>query len=70
MARSQPGPRGQLARAREPGDVADLGDEHRPEQRADPGDLLDRGVAGISSQPVGDQPGEGVDLEVQHLDHP
>jgi hypothetical protein len=69
MARGQPGPRGQLPRTSEAGDVADLGDEHRP-QRANPGDLLDRGVAGISSQPVGDQPGEGVDLEVQHLDHP
>src|SRR3954467_1057537 len=70
MARSQPGPRGQLPRAREAGDVADLGDEHRPEQRPDHRDLLDRAIAGISAQPVGDQPAEGVDLEVQQLDPP
>jgi hypothetical protein len=54
----------------EAADVADLGDEHRPEQRPDTGDLLDRPVAGIRAQPPGDQPGEGVDLEVQRGDQP
>jgi hypothetical protein len=49
----------------EAGDVADLGDEHRPEQRPDTGDLLDRPVALVGAQPPGDQSGEGVDLEVQ-----
>ena len=63
--RGQPGPRRQLLRRAETGDVADLGDEHRPEQRPDTGDLLDRGVAGIGAESSGDQPGEGVDLEVQ-----
>jgi hypothetical protein len=41
-----------------------------PRVAANPGDLLDSGVAGISAQPGGDQPGEGVDLEIQHLDQP
>jgi hypothetical protein len=47
-----------------PGDVTDLGDEHRAQQRPDAGNGLNRDVAGISAQPPGDQPGEGVDLEV------
>jgi len=32
--------------------------------------VLDGGVAGVRAQPAGDQPGEGVDLEVQVLDQP
>ena len=31
----------------EAGDVADLGDEHRGQHRPDPGDLLDRAIAGV-----------------------
>ena len=34
----QPGPAGQLRGAGEPGDVTDLGDEHRAQDRPDPGD--------------------------------
>jgi hypothetical protein len=30
-------------------DVADLGDEHRGQHRPDPGDLLNRAVAGVSA---------------------
>jgi hypothetical protein len=68
--RGQPGPGGQLLGSVEAGDVADLGDEHRGQDRPDPRDLLDGLVAGIGAQPAGDQPGEGVDLEVQRGDHP
>jgi hypothetical protein len=46
MGRGQPGPGGQLFGAAEAGDIADLGDEHRREDRPDPGNLLDREVAG------------------------
>ena len=51
-------------------DVADLGDEHRGQHRPDPGDGLDRAVAGVGAQPAGDQLGEQLDLEVQRGDHP
>jgi hypothetical protein len=70
VARGQPGPAGQLGGSAEATDVADLSDEHRPEQRPDTRDLLDRPVARIGAQPAGDQPGEGVDLEVQAGDQP
>jgi hypothetical protein len=66
----QPGPRRQLLRAAEAGDVPDLGDEHRREDRADPRQQLDGAVSGVGAQPSGDQPGEGVDLEVQRGDQP
>jgi hypothetical protein len=70
MFRGQPGPGGQLLGSTEAGDVADLGDEHRGQDRPDPRDLLDRLVAGIGAQPPADQPGVQVDLEVQRGDHP
>ena len=38
----EPGPAGQLCGGTEPGDVADLGNEHRGQHRPDPGDLLQR----------------------------
>ena len=68
--RGQPGPGGQLLRAAEAGDVADLGDEHRGQHRPHPGDLLDRAIAGVGAQPAGDELGVQVDLEVQRGDHP
>jgi len=70
VARGQPGPAGQLRGAGEPGDVTDLGDEHRREHRADPGNGLDRGVAGIGAQSPGDEVGEQPDLELEVLDQP
>jgi hypothetical protein len=70
VSRSQPRPAGQLRGPAEATDVADLGDEHRPEQRSDTRDLLDRPVAQIGAQPAADQPGEGVDLEIQAGDQP
>ena len=42
-----------LDTAFERGDVADLGDEHRGQDRPDPRDLLDGLVAGIGAQPAG-----------------
>ena len=65
-----PAQRGQLRGSVEAGDVADLGDEHRGQDRPDPGDGLDRQVAGIGAQPAGDQLGEQLDLEVQRGDQP
>jgi hypothetical protein len=41
-----------------------------PSSGPTPGNLLNRGVAGIAAQSLGDQPTEGVDLEVQRGDHP
>ena len=70
MFRGQPGPRRQLLRSLEAGDVADLGDEHRTQQWAHTGDLLDGLVAGIGAQPATDELGVQVDLEVQRGDHP
>ena len=55
MLGGQPGPAGQLRRPGRTGDVTDLGDEHRGQDRADPGDLLDRGVAGVV-RPAGPGP--------------
>src|ERR1035438_4119453 len=52
----QPGPRAQLARVLEPGDVADLGDDHRGQHRADAGQLLDHLVAAVTGQQAGDYP--------------
>jgi hypothetical protein len=46
---------------REAGDVADLGHEHRGEDRADPGDGLDGPVAGVVGQ-------GGLDALLGHLD--
>ena len=65
VAGGQAGPRAQLGRAGEAGGVADLGHEHRSEDRADPGDGLGGPVAGMSAEQVGDQPGEPVDPRVR-----
>jgi hypothetical protein len=54
----------------EPGDVADLGDEHRRPGGADPGDLLDRPIAGMGGQPGGDPPGGQLDLPIEGVDQP
>ena len=66
----QAGPAGQLRGPGEPADVTDLGDEHRAQGGAHPGDGLHRGEAGVGAQPGGDQPGEGVDLELARVDQP
>ena len=66
----QPGPAGQLLGPREPVHITDLGDEHRPQDRADPGDGLHRYESGIAGQPAPDLPGERVDLEIQRGDDP
>ncbi len=58
MSRSQPSPGGQLLGSLEAGDVADLGDEHRGQDRPDTGNGLDRPVAGIGTQPARDQLGD------------
>ena len=49
---SQPGPARQLGSAAEPGHLADLGEEHRTQDRPDAGDLLDRDIARVGAQPV------------------
>src|SRR5665647_2580524 len=40
------------------GDVADLGDEHRPQGGPDAGDLLDRGVSRLAGHSTADHAGE------------
>jgi hypothetical protein len=47
VAWGQPGPAGQLRGSGEATDVADLGDEHRGQDRPDPVDLLDCPVTRI-----------------------
>jgi len=66
----QPGPRGQLFGPPEASDVADLGDEYRGQHRPDPRDLQERPIAGVLTQPAGNQGGEQLDFEVQRLDQP
>src|SRR6187397_2888448 len=61
MPRGQPGPAAQLLRPGEPAHVADLGDEHRGERRADPADLLDHPVAAMPGEPARDHLPEQVD---------
>jgi hypothetical protein len=46
----------------EPFDVTDLGDEHRPQQRPDPGNGLDGQVAGVGAQPAADELGVQVPM--------
>ncbi len=65
-----PGPAAQLLGGAEAVHVADLGDEHRAEDRADPRDLSAPRIAGVADQPSTDDAGEHVDLEVQVLDQP
>jgi hypothetical protein len=50
--------------------LADLGDEHRTQDRSYPGDGLDGSVTPVSAQPATGQVREHLDLEVQGLDHP
>jgi len=57
------GPRGSV-------DVADLGDEHRCQDRTDPGDGLHCAVARIVREAGPGHPREVVDLEPQGLDQP
>jgi hypothetical protein len=70
VSRGEPGPAGQFVGAGEPLDVADLGDEHRAQGRADTGDRLHRDVARILGQSVAGKVREDVDLEVDHLHDP
>jgi hypothetical protein len=70
VPRRQARPAAQRAGGREPGDVTDLGDEHRGEHRADPRNRLDGGVAGVGAQTSGDEVGEQSDLELEVLDQP
>jgi hypothetical protein len=61
-------PARQLGGGAEPTDVADLGAEHRCQHRTDPGELLERGIAGIGDQPATSQTLEQLDLGFQVLD--
>jgi hypothetical protein len=64
----EPGPRTQPPRVGEAVDVTDLGDEHRGQHPADPADLLDRLIPGITLQAHVDA-GVGLDdLAVIQLD--
>ena len=58
----KPGPRAQLPRVPEPGDVADLGHDHGGQHRADAGQLLDDLVAAVAGQQVAGHVGEHGDL--------
>ena len=76
VARGQPGPRTQPGGTGEPMHVTDLGDEHRAQEGAHTGQLLDPLVAGVPDELVGDhdaEPGfvgiQGVD-ELPQRDHP
>jgi hypothetical protein len=70
MLGRQPRPARQLRRRGKPGDVADLGDEHRGQGGPDARDVLDRGVPRLLGHPAADHPGEQVDLELQVIDQP
>ena len=70
VPRGEPGPRAQVSGRGEAGDVADLGDEHRRPGRADPGNLLDRPIAGVGGQPGGDPAGGQLDLQIEGVDQP
>jgi hypothetical protein len=52
----------------EPGDVTDLGDEHRREGPAHPADLLDHVVAGVVGQPGRDLGAEAGLVTVKVID--
>jgi hypothetical protein len=62
VPRGQAGPRAQLARVPEPGDVADLGDDDGGEHRADAGQLLDHLAAAVGGQQVRDHLAQHGDL--------
>jgi len=54
----------------EPGDVTDLGHEHRRQGGTNAGDVLDRGVPRRGRHSTADRTGEQVDLEVQVIHQP
>ena len=62
MPGCQPGPRAQPGRGGEPGDVADLGHDHRRQHRADARQRPDGVVAVVVGQQVGDGRLEHGDL--------
>src|SRR6266536_823735 len=68
VPRGQPGPGAQLPGLAEPGDVADLGADHRGQHRADPVQLPHRGVSRIGGQHGRGLVPEPGDLAVQHPD--
>ncbi len=69
VPRGQPGPaRTARAGARNRVDVADLGDDDRPEDRPDPGQLLDRAVPVVPGQQVGGHLLQHGDLAGQPAD--
>jgi hypothetical protein len=70
MLGRQPGPAPQLRGGTEPADVADLGEEHRRQDRPDAGQLLQRDVAGIGDQPAPGEAGEQIDLLIKVIDEP
>jgi hypothetical protein len=57
VPRCQPGPRAHFAGIGEAGDVAELGDEHRGQDRADAVDLLDHAVTTLLTQGQTDRRG-------------
>jgi hypothetical protein len=64
----EPGELGELLLVVEPADVADLGDEHRGEGRADPADLLDHPIPAMSPEPMVDHRPEQLNLCVVGID--
>jgi hypothetical protein len=48
--------------------VTDLGDEHRRQRRSDAGHLLDRLIAAVGVQPLGDHRGEARFVTVEDVD--
>lgn len=65
---SQPGPRTELVRSREPLHITDFGDEDRRQDRTDTRYLLDRPVPGITAEPASDEGGEPRLLGVEGVD--
>ncbi len=70
MSGCQPGPGTQLLRAGEPGDIADLGDEDRCEDRSDPVDGLHRQIARMTGQFRRGPLRHDIDLEIEGVDQP
>ena len=48
--------------------ISDFGDEHRTEDRADAGQLLNDAVTGMASQPVGDRRRQACLVGVEDID--
>ena len=68
MTRGQPGPRAQVGGSGEAVHVTDLGDEYRGQRRSDAWHLLDRVIAAVRLEPLGDQPGEAGLMVVEDVD--